>query len=261
VRGWVRAWPSARTFESIALGVAVLWIGGCGDTIPDADATDPTVSIRLFDSTQSVLYNADSVSPIFMTADAAFHAELLVSDEGSLQSIRLIGQDAILRSDSTTYRLEHATPSRLAETLTWRGSRDSPTDEINTEVDVAFRPPSTSLLLRFEARDWFANEGTTPSIRVDLMTGGVAGVARDARGDVLPGVTVTITGEALIAAPRVVITDADGTYEFADLPPGTYAVSYHLTGFTRVRRDGVVVEEDNTTRVDVALSAAALDGP
>jgi hypothetical protein len=258
VRRQVRARPGARTFQSIALGVAVLSIAACGDPVPDDDTTDPTVRIRLFDSTQSVLYDTSSDSPSFLTAEARFHAELLVSDEGGIQSITLSGQDATLRSDSTTYTFEHHTPSAIAETLRWQGSRAAPIDDLDTEVAVAFRPSSTSLLLRLDASDWSGHNVTTPSIRVDLTTGSIAGVARDALGAVLPGATVTITGEPLIGGPRSVITDASGAYEVANLPPGIYTASYALVGFAPLRREGVVVEPDSTTRLDVELSAVGL---
>ena len=41
---------------------------------------------------------------------------------------------------------------------------------------------------------------------------GIAGVAKDATGGVLPGVTVTAASPALIEQQRVVVTDAEGRY-------------------------------------------------
>ena len=55
---------------------------------------------------------------------------------------------------------------------------------------------------------------------------GIAGVARDATGAVLPGVTVEAASPALIEKSRTVITDAQGQYKIVDLPPGAYTVTF-----------------------------------
>ena len=48
-------------------------------------------------------------------------------------------------------------------------------------------------------------------------TGQLVGVVRDTTGSVLPGVTVTVTGAALIA-PRTVVTNEHGKYELDAFP-------------------------------------------
>src|SRR5688572_10730046 len=67
----------------------------------------------------------------------------------------------------------------------------------------------------------------------------ITGVVRDASGAVLPGVTVEATGAALIEKVRTVTTDGGGQYRLVDLPTGVYAVSFTLTGFSTVRREGI----------------------
>ena len=49
----------------------------------------------------------------------------------------------------------------------------------------------------------------------------LTGVVRDTTGSVLPGVTVTATGAALVG-PRTVVTDEHGHYELDSLPAGRY---------------------------------------
>src|SRR4051794_10341104 len=57
-------------------------------------------------------------------------------------------------------------------------------------------------------------------------SGGIAGVARDMTGAVLPGVTVEAASPALIEKTRVVVTDDQGLYRIVDLRPGTYSVTF-----------------------------------
>jgi hypothetical protein len=69
------------------------------------------------------------------------------------------------------------------------------------------------------------------------QTGEIFGRVVDNSGAVLPGVTVTVQGTALIQ-PRVVVTSETGTYRAPELPIGTYSVTFELTGFrTKVIQD------------------------
>jgi hypothetical protein len=79
----------------------------------------------------------------------------------------------------------------------------------------------------------------------------IAGVARDASGGVLPGVTVEASSPALIEKVKSATTDGSGLFRITDLRPGTYTVTYVLPGFVTVRREGVQL----TTGVAVTLNA------
>src|SRR5689334_2084246 len=59
----------------------------------------------------------------------------------------------------------------------------------------------------------------------------LAGVVRDSSGAVLPGVNVETSSPALIEKVRVAVTDSGGQYQVVDLRPGTYTVTFSLTGF------------------------------
>ena len=67
----------------------------------------------------------------------------------------------------------------------------------------------------------------------------IAGVVKDASGAVLPGVTVEAASPVLIEKVRSAVTDGTGQYRIVDLRPGTYSVTFSLTGFSSVKRDGV----------------------
>src|SRR5262249_31742943 len=79
----------------------------------------------------------------------------------------------------------------------------------------------------------------------------ITGVVRDTSGAVLPGVTVEAASPALIEKVRSAVTDGGGQYRIENLTPGAYKVTYSLTGFSNVERDGVQV----TSGVTVTLNA------
>src|SRR5262245_27872067 len=70
-------------------------------------------------------------------------------------------------------------------------------------------------------------------------TGAIAGIARDTTGAVLPGVTVEASSPALIEKVRSAVTDDQGNYKIVDLRPGTYTVTFTLTGFSTFKREGI----------------------
>src|SRR5437764_12407128 len=66
-----------------------------------------------------------------------------------------------------------------------------------------------------------------------------AGTVKDATGAVLPGVTVEASSPVLIEKVRSVTTDANGAYKIENLRPGTYTITFNLTGFSTVKKDGI----------------------
>src|SRR5438093_2443911 len=87
-------------------------------------------------------------------------------------------------------------------------------------------------------------------------TGTVTGRIVDTSGAVLPGVTVTLKSpEAL--GQYTAVTDAQGLYRVANLPPATYEARAELQGFqTAVQR--VTVRVATTLSVDYTLSVGAM---
>jgi hypothetical protein len=96
-----------------------------------------------------------------------------------------------------------------------------------------------------------------PSTAHAQQTGTLTGVVNDAQGGVLPGVTVTVSGESLIGGSRTTVTQDAGSYQFA-LPPGTYVLAFELTGFAPLKREGIIVQVARTARVDVELGVGSL---
>jgi len=88
---------------------------------------------------------------------------------------------------------------------------------------------------------------------------GIAGVVRDSSGLAMPGVTVEAASPALIEKVRTVTTDGDGRYTIVDLRPGTYSVTFTLTGFSTVKRDGIELGTGFTATVNVAMQVGSLE--
>jgi hypothetical protein len=88
--------------------------------------------------------------------------------------------------------------------------------------------------------------------------GTLAGVVRDNTGAVLPGVTVEATSPVLIEKARTAVTDGSGQYRITELPPGTYTMTFTLSGFNVVRRDGVEVRGSGVIPINTELRVGAL---
>jgi hypothetical protein len=87
----------------------------------------------------------------------------------------------------------------------------------------------------------------------------IAGQVKDASGAVMPGVTVEAASPALIEKVRTVVTDAQGLYRIVDLRPGSYTVTFTLTGFSTVVRDGVELPSNFTASVNAEMKVGALE--
>jgi hypothetical protein len=87
--------------------------------------------------------------------------------------------------------------------------------------------------------------------------GSLRGYVKDEQGGVLPGVAITATSSAL-QAPVVAVTDSTGYYRLNNLPPGTFAVTAELTGFSTTRREGIVMRAGLTFTVDLEMKVGAL---
>jgi hypothetical protein len=87
----------------------------------------------------------------------------------------------------------------------------------------------------------------------------ISGLVKDASGAVLPGVTVEVSSPALIERTRTGISDGAGLYSIVDLRPGTYAVSFTLSGFTTIKREGIELTGAFNAEVNVEMRVGALE--
>src|ERR1700730_16280990 len=87
----------------------------------------------------------------------------------------------------------------------------------------------------------------------------ITGVVKDTSGAVLPGVTVEAASPVLIEKVRSVVSDSTGQYRIVNLRPGTYTVTFSLTGFSTVKRDGIELSGSFVATVNGELKVGALE--
>src|SRR2546428_5859265 len=81
----------------------------------------------------------------------------------------------------------------------------------------------------------------------------ITGLVRDSTGAVLPGATVEASSPVLIEKVRSVVSDSEGRYTIVDLRPGLYTVTFTLTGFNTLKREGVELPSNFTVTVNADL--------
>jgi len=86
----------------------------------------------------------------------------------------------------------------------------------------------------------------------------IVGLVKDTSGAVLPGVTVEASSPALIEKARSSVTDGSGQYRIEDLRPGNYVITFSLSGFSTVRREGIELTGSFAATVNVELKVGAV---
>jgi hypothetical protein len=86
----------------------------------------------------------------------------------------------------------------------------------------------------------------------------ITGVVKDSSGAVLPGVSVEASSDALIEKVRTAVTDSSGTYRIVDLRAGTYTVTFGLTGFSTVKREGIELAGTFTASINADMTVGTV---
>jgi hypothetical protein len=88
--------------------------------------------------------------------------------------------------------------------------------------------------------------------------GSIKGVARDADGVPLPGVSVTLTGSKI--APMTVVTTAAGNFRFLNLPVANdYNLKLELDGFKTYNREMLVLSYGKDLNLEIGMEVAELN--
>src|SRR5688572_5264895 len=89
-------------------------------------------------------------------------------------------------------------------------------------------------------------------------TGEIFGKVMDHTGAVLPGASVTISGDALIQ-PQTTGVSTSGSYRFPNLPVGVYSVAVELAGFKRMIRAEVRIQAGFNAEVNGRLELSTVE--
>src|SRR5262249_35685387 len=87
----------------------------------------------------------------------------------------------------------------------------------------------------------------------------ISGLVTDSSGAVLPGVTVEASSPVLIEKVRTAVTDERGEYRIVELRPGTYTVTFTLTGFATFKREGLELPPSFNATITVQLRIGAIE--
>ena len=91
------------------------------------------------------------------------------------------------------------------------------------------------------------------------QSSGITGIVKDNSGAVLPGVTIEAASSSLIEKSRSAVSDDQGRFNIVDLVPGTYVVTFTLTGFNTIKREGIILTSGFTALVNVDLQVGSLE--
>ena len=92
---------------------------------------------------------------------------------------------------------------------------------------------------------------------VTATAGAVNGIVTDSSSAGIPGVTVTLSGPALITT-RTSTTEESGAYHFSAVPTGDYALTFELAGFSTILHDGISVGLGFTATLNVMMSPGTI---
>ena len=86
-----------------------------------------------------------------------------------------------------------------------------------------------------------------------VPTGRIVGKVKDEGDAPLPGVAVEAESPRMVGKAATV-TDETGTFRLLTLPSGAYIVTFTLQGFQRLKREGIVLQLDQTIALNVTLT-------
>jgi hypothetical protein len=115
----------------------------------------------------------------------------------------------------------------------------------------------------------FPGSGATVRIRVTLWlatllafstmalsqsaTSSLRGTVYDTGGAAVPGATVVLSSAAT-GSSRTAKTDAQGAYQFLEMPPANYVLTVEAPGFAKAKRENVLLQVSSPATVNVTLT-------
>ena len=91
-----------------------------------------------------------------------------------------------------------------------------------------------------------------PYAQAQQTLGGVVGTVIESTGSVLPGTAVTIVGDET-KLTRTQTSSGNGSYDFVNLPIGTYTLTFTHDGFQTQRVPSILVQANRTATVNTTM--------
>jgi hypothetical protein len=85
-------------------------------------------------------------------------------------------------------------------------------------------------------------------------TGNLHGVVADPTGAIIPGASITLSGNG---QNRSTTSGGTGGYHFNGLPPGQYTIDTSIEGFTPFESTGIVIAPGSTKTLNISMTIAA----
>ena len=82
-------------------------------------------------------------------------------------------------------------------------------------------------------------------------TGSLYGNVIDQSGEILRGATLMLTGGQ--GPPEIQVSDAQGSFKFLSLTPGSYSVEAQLEGFQTTTEPNIPIEAGQIKNIDLTL--------
>jgi outer membrane receptor protein involved in Fe transport len=101
--------------------------------------------------------------------------------------------------------------------------------------------------------------GMATTLTAQTIPASLFGVVTDISGSRLPGVTVIASSQQLIGGQEVRITTEQGAFRFPALPPGTYTLTFELTGFQGIKHERITLQAGQSLGIDAEMSLAQFE--
>ena len=126
--------------------------------------------------------------------------------------------------------------------------------QFSAELNAAARYTRTSIAARLLALMLLAFLAPYAAYS-QVLYGSLTGTATDQKGAVVPGVKVEARNVGT-GSIKETVTDTSGSYQFSDLAPGAYSVTFGLPSFKTLIQQNVTVEPNTIQRVDALMQVA-----
>src|SRR5712691_9472538 len=100
----------------------------------------------------------------------------------------------------------------------------------------------------------------SPPLLAQSTYGSITGSVTDSSGAAIADAQVALTNLGT-AEKRTQSTGTDGLYSFVNLFPGRYKVDAEKTGFKRTSRTDIVVDVQQTSRIDLTMQVGEVTQP